>query len=95
MRLDSQQIKTRLATLDGWDWDPDKAIIYKKFTFSDFHETMRFVNAVANIADQEDHHPDMELGYNYCDVKYTSHSLAGIGEKDFTCARRIDEITGQ
>lgn len=90
MRLDEKQLQTQLSTLEGWQLDEDKPLIWQDFRFDDFYQTMNFVNAVANIAHAEDHHPDMEIGYNHCLIKYTTHSLGGLGAKDFICARRID-----
>lgn len=92
MRLDDQQIQTQLSSLQGWRWDSAKSTIWQDFKFNDFHQTMKFVNAVANIAHYENHHPHMEIGYNHCQVNYTTHSLGGLGEKDFKCARRIDKL---
>ena len=53
---------------------------------------MSFVNALAHIANIEDHHPDLEVGYNYCRVAFTTHALKGLSENDFICAAKIDRI---
>lgn len=92
MRLDKKQLHAQLSTLDHWQLDNNKALIWQDFRFDNFHQTMDFVNAVANVAHAENHHPDMEVGYNHCLVKYTTHSLAGLGAKDFICARRVDTL---
>ena len=92
MRLTENTIHQQLAALDGWQLDKDKSHIWRDFKFSDFHQTMAFVNAVAWIAHREDHHPDMEVGYNHCLIKYTSHSLGGLSKKDFICAKNIDAL---
>ena len=60
--------------------------------FRDFYRTMSFVNALAHIANIEDHHPDLEVGYNYCRVKFTTHAIKGLSENDFICAAKIDRI---
>ena len=62
------------------------------FAFRDFYRTMSFVNALAHIANIEDHHPDLEVGYNYCRVQFTTHSIKGLSENDFICAAKIDRI---
>jgi 4a-hydroxytetrahydrobiopterin dehydratase len=64
----------------------------RAFTFRDFYRTMSFVNALAHIANIEDHHPDLEVGYNYCRVQFTTHAIKGLSENDFICAAKIDHI---
>ena len=64
----------------------------REFRFKDFYRTMSFVNALAHIANIEDHHPDLEVGYNYCRVRYTTHAIGGLSENDFICAAKIDQL---
>jgi 4a-hydroxytetrahydrobiopterin dehydratase len=64
----------------------------RAFAFRDFYRTMSFVNALAHIANIEDHHPDLEVGYNYCRVRFTTHSIKGLSENDFIVAAKIDRI---
>lgn len=92
MRLNDRQIQARLSALDGWQLATDKGCIWRDFSFSDFHQTMAFVNAVARIAHSQDHHPEMEIGFNHCLINYSTHSLGGLGEKDFICAKSIDAL---
>lgn len=92
MRLDETQHQAQLSTLEDWLANGGKPLIWQDFRFDDFYQTMTFVNAVANIAHTEDHHPDMEIGYNHCLIKYTTHSPGGLGAKDFISARRIDTL---
>ena len=66
----------------------DGTAILREFRFHDFYRTMSFVNALAHIANIEDHHPDLEVGYNYCRVRYTTHAIGGLSENDFICAAR-------
>ena len=66
--------------------------ISKSFSFKNYYETMAFVNAVAWVANQQDHHPDMEVGYNKCTVRYSTHSVGGLSENDFISAARIDAL---
>ena len=53
---------------------------------------MSFVNAIAHIANQENHHPDIKLGYNYCDITLTTHAIHGLSENDFICAAKINQL---
>jgi 4a-hydroxytetrahydrobiopterin dehydratase len=66
--------------------------IRREFRFKNFYETMAFVNAVAWISHREDHHPDLELGYNHCVVHYSTHATGGLSENDFICAARVDAL---
>jgi 4a-hydroxytetrahydrobiopterin dehydratase len=53
---------------------------------------MAFVNALAYIANQENHHPDLEVGYNYCHIKFFTHAVGGLTQNDFICAAKIDKL---
>lgn len=75
-----------------WTLDASSDAIHRSFRFRDFHATMAFVNAVAWIAHREDHHPDLEVGYNRCRVRYSTHAVGGLSENDFICAARIDAL---
>ena len=76
----------------GWQLSADAKNLAREFRFVDFYRTMSFVNALAHVANIEDHHPDLEVGYNYCRVRYTTHSIGGLSENDFICAAKIDLI---
>ncbi len=89
--LNPPRIKQLQANLK--DWKIDGKRISKTFKFEDFYETMAFVNAVAWIANRENHHPDLEVGYNRCAIHYTTHSVGGLSEKDFVCAAQVDALT--
>ena len=82
--------RARLAA--GWQLSPDGKNLKREFKFVDFYRTMSFVNAIAHIANLDDHHPDLEVGYNYCRVRYSTHSIGGLSENDFICAAKIDLI---
>jgi len=73
-------------------WQAKDGAIAKAFPFKNYYETMAFVNAVAWIAHNEDHHPDMEVGYNKCTVKYSTHSVGGLSENDFICAAKVNSL---
>lgn len=62
------------------------------FTFANFHETMAFVNAVAWIAHADDHHPELEVGYKRCRVRYSTHSIGGLSDNDVICALKINAL---
>jgi 4a-hydroxytetrahydrobiopterin dehydratase len=66
--------------------------LHREWKFKNFFHTMSFVNVAAHIANAEDHHPDLEVGYGYCRVKYATHSIKGLSENDFICAAKLDAI---
>jgi 4a-hydroxytetrahydrobiopterin dehydratase len=90
MKFSQAQIRKQLKTLPGWK--RVKGEIVRHFSFENYYQTMAFVNAVAWIAHQTDHHPDLEVGYNKCRVRYSTHSVGGISEKDFECARAVNRL---
>jgi len=75
-----------------WRLADDARSLSRAFKFVDFYRTMSFVNALAHIANIEDHHPDLEVGYNYCRVRYSTHSVNGLSDNDFICAAKIDQL---
>jgi 4a-hydroxytetrahydrobiopterin dehydratase len=75
-----------------WQLDATASELRRDFKFKDFYRTMSFVNALAHVANLEDHHPDMELGYNYCHVRLSTHSIKGLSENDFICAAKFDAL---
>ncbi|MDP9014675.1 MAG: 4a-hydroxytetrahydrobiopterin dehydratase [Pseudomonadota bacterium] len=80
-----------LAELHGdWKVAEDTKSLRRSYKFKDFYRTMSFVNAVAHIANVEDHHPDLEVGYGYCHVVFATHSIGGLSHNDFICAAKLD-----
>jgi 4a-hydroxytetrahydrobiopterin dehydratase len=90
--LTPAQAQELLRQLSGWTLAADAKTLRREFVFRDFYRTMSFVNALAHVANIEDHHPDLEVGYNYCHVTYTTHAVGGLSENDFVCAAKIDLI---
>jgi 4a-hydroxytetrahydrobiopterin dehydratase len=91
--LTRPQAEALLAALHrDWALDDDAKSIVRAFRFRDFFRTMSFVNAIAHIANTEDHHPDLEVGYDRCKVRYRTHSIRGLSVNDFICAAKIDRL---
>lgn len=88
--LSQNQVITLLQQLDGWE--QHGTAIEKTVTFSNFQHAMLFVNAVAWVSNQEDHHPDLTVSYNKCKVAYTTHAVNGLSENDFICAAKVDAL---
>ena len=93
--LDRQQADTMLASLDdGWKIVDDGRAIERRFEFRAFSRTISFVNAVAFVATNEGHHPDVTFSYGYCVVRYWTHAIGGLSDNDFICAAKIDRLAG-
>ena len=88
--MPAEQIDGHLAQAPGWALHD--GAIEKTYRFTNFHETMAFVNALAWIAHAEDHHPDLSLGYSRCTVRFNTHSVGGISINDFICAAKVDAL---
>lgn len=90
MKFSPAEVRKQLKTLSGWK--RVKGEIVRQFDFKNYYQTMAFVNAVAWIAHRTNHHPDLEVGYNKCVVRYSTHSVGGLSEKDFECARAVSRL---
>jgi 4a-hydroxytetrahydrobiopterin dehydratase len=93
--LSATEIVTQLSQLNGEQalgWRLIDDALEKTFTFKNFHETIGFVNAVAFIANAEDHHPDLAVSYGRCTVRFNTHDVHGISVSDFFCASRVDAL---
>lgn len=75
-----------------WQCQQNPPDLQRTFKFKNFYQTIAFVNALAWIAHQGDHHPDLEVSYNRCTIHYSTHSIGGISENDFICAAKIDAL---
>ena len=89
-RPDAEKLLRKLAL--NWKLDEAAKQLRREFRFENFYRTMSFVNAVAHVANTEDHHPDLEVGYDYCRVRYSTHAIDGLSENDFICAAKIDRL---
>ena len=88
--LDASRTATLLKLLP--DWSLDGSSIVRTVRFKNYHKTIEFVNDVARVAHDQDHHPDMEVGYNRCVVKFSTHDVRGLSEKDFICAAGVERV---
>ena len=89
--LDPATIQARLE--DVPEWQAIDGTIAREYGFADYRATIAFVNAVASMAEEQNHHPEMTVGYRRCTLAYTTHSAGGaLTENDFICAARADAI---
>jgi 4a-hydroxytetrahydrobiopterin dehydratase len=90
--LSPEEVRRLLAEVPGWKASADGKAITREFKFKNYWQTMAFVNAVAWIAHQEDHHPDLEVHYDRCVVRYSTHAIDGLSENDLICAAKVSRL---
>lgn len=95
--LSNSEIKNLLNKVSNWNIEPSSShletpCIYKDFKFKNYFQTIAFVNAVAWVAHQQDHHPEMTINYNTCHIEFTTHSINGLSLNDFICAAKINHV---
>jgi 4a-hydroxytetrahydrobiopterin dehydratase len=88
--LDPAGIENRLRELSGWAYEADA--LTKTFTFEDYRSGIAFVNRLADAAEDQGHHPDLQVGYGSVVVRISTHSEAGVTEKDFRLASAADQL---
>lgn len=90
--MSEEGIAKNLPLVPGWSVADGKLV--RTFTFKDFKEAMVFVNAVASIAEQEGHHPDISIFYNKVDIVLWTHAVGGLSVNDFILAAKINNMLG-
>jgi 4a-hydroxytetrahydrobiopterin dehydratase len=88
--LSAIEIEALLKQHTGWALASGS--IEKTYRFANYYETISFVNALAFIANAQDHHPDLSVHYNRCVVRFNTHDVNGISDTDFDCARQVDAL---
>lgn len=91
--LSASEVTAQLSVLPGWNLAG--GAIARTYRFRDYRETIAFVNALAWIVHGEDHHPDLLVGYDRCEVRFNTHSVGGISDNDFICAAKADATYAQ
>ena len=93
--FDFTEIHKYLKKVDGWDVkknEQENYYLIKKFKFKNFKESQNFVNQAGDIAEKENHHPDIFFGWGYAQIKIFTHAINGLAESDFVLAAKIDKI---
>jgi 4a-hydroxytetrahydrobiopterin dehydratase len=91
--LEPDEIKDFLQEISkGWKAVKNHHIV-KRYEFSDFAESWEFVNFIGEIAEEEGHHPDINFGWGYAEIKLFTHAIDGLSESDFILAAKIDEVS--
>ena len=83
-----------LRSLSGWELQAGATRLHKHYRFRDFKEAMRFVDALARVAEAEGHHPDFHVHYANVDVELWTHAIGGLSDNDFIVAARLDALPG-
>ena len=89
-----EQAQEYLKAVEGWDiLDEQELKIQRKFVFKDFKEAISFANRVAELANSEDHHPDINIhSYKKVDITLYTHAIGGLSENDYIMAAKINQL---
>lgn len=90
--LTKDEAEKYLKEVPDWEEDPKYKRVRRRFKFADFKEAMVFVNEVAELAEREEHHPDIHIAYNRVEIVLTTHAIDGLSENDFIVAAKIDQL---
>jgi 4a-hydroxytetrahydrobiopterin dehydratase len=90
--LDIDEIELLSAQTPDWHYLASEKQIKRAFSFKNFYQTMDFLNHVAEICHQQDHHPQIQLSYKHCLISFNTHTVRGVTANDFICAAKIDQI---
>jgi 4a-hydroxytetrahydrobiopterin dehydratase len=88
--IKAEELKNRLKKIP--EWELEKKHIERTFEFDDFTESIDFVNAVAEVSEDEEHHPDIDIRYNKVRLLLSTHTKGGLTDLDFSLAERIDTL---
>jgi 4a-hydroxytetrahydrobiopterin dehydratase len=91
-RLATERVDELVAQVPEWSVVEGGLAITRTFRFADYYRTMAFVNALAYIAHEQDHHPDLGVHYDRCVVRYSTHDVGGLSDNDFICAAKADAL---
>lgn len=90
--LDKSEVDKYMNEINDWIVLEDNKKIKKEFNFKNFMEAMMFVKKVADLAEEEGHHPDIFISYNRVEIYLWTHAIGGLHENDFILAAKIDNI---
>jgi len=92
--LSAEEARRYLEEVPGWTLDEDGSRIRRKWKFPDFAAAMAFAGKVGELAETQGHHPDLSVGWGYCEVVFRTHAIRGLHENDFIMAARVNALTG-
>jgi 4a-hydroxytetrahydrobiopterin dehydratase len=92
-KLTQAQAEAQLACLSGWSLTHDATRIRRDWTLADFRSAIKLANAIAALAEREQHHPDLHIeGYRRLWIELSTHAIGGLSVNDFILAAKIDQI---
>lgn len=89
-KLSNDELSPALGRLNGWVHSNDA--IVRRLSFSNFAESLKFVNKVGDLAEAADHHPDITFGWGYAEIALTTHDRGGVTDVDLALAEKIDAL---
>jgi 4a-hydroxytetrahydrobiopterin dehydratase len=92
--LSPDEARALAAHVPKWKLRKDEPRLWREFTFKDFVRAMKFVNKVAELAEEEGHHPDFHIHYDKVKLVLWTHALGGLSENDFIVAAKINDLNG-
>ncbi|MGB1556535.1 MAG: 4a-hydroxytetrahydrobiopterin dehydratase [Oceanococcaceae bacterium] len=91
--LEEGQIRTLMSQVhERWRLRADGKALEAEFSFKNYYQTMAFLNAVAFMANRENHHPDIRFGYNSVQMEWQTHAVGGVTHNDLICAAKVDRL---
>ena len=91
-KFDEGLISEHLLKLNNWSVNDEQNMIFKKFEFKTFKQSLSFINKVGDIAEKEGHHPDISFGWGYSLIMLHTHAIKGLSLNDFILAAKIDDL---
>ena len=88
----AKDAKKYLKEISGWKITGRGKWLERKMKFKNFMSALKFVNHAGKIAEAQGHHPDLSLGWGYCNIRVQTHSIGGLHENDFILAAKINKI---
>jgi 4a-hydroxytetrahydrobiopterin dehydratase len=91
-KLNSDEIKVAINQLDHWLLEPQQPSIYKEWNFNNFRTTINVLDQICELAELQDHHPEILTNYTHLKIRLWTHDAKGLTHKDFTLASAIDQL---
>jgi 4a-hydroxytetrahydrobiopterin dehydratase len=90
--LDESEIEQLIKQTPTWRFASNENLLVRTFDFRNYYQTIDFVNHLADICHEQDHHPELKISFQRCEVAFNTHTVNGVTENDFICAAKIDAI---
>jgi len=90
--LPADKARALLGEVSGWRISDDGKWLLKSYKFKNFAQALAFVNKAGTVAEEQNHHPDIELGWGYVNIRLQTHAAGGLHENDFILAAKIEKI---